>query len=71
VVLFTARDTMKSCAVVFLTVVLRAVTSYTTESTFSDAFTILCSIVILIVFKVLSNIAITVKKLIIIKLAIY
>ena len=69
--LLTAKDIMESCTIVLLTIVLRIITSCTTEPILSDAFTMLYNIVVLIVFKVLSNIAITVKKLIIIKLAIY
>ena len=70
-VLFIVKDIIESCVIVFLTIVLRAVTSYTIESISSNAFIVLCSIVILIVLKVLSNIIITVKKLIIMEFTIY
>ena len=57
--------------VVLFAVVLRTVTSYTTESTSSDAFIVLCSMIVLIVLKTLSNIVITVKELIVMELIIY
>jgi len=62
---------MESRVVVLLAAVLRVVTNCTTEPTPSDAFTVLCSIVVLIVLKALSNIVITVKKFIVVELAIY
>jgi len=62
---------MKSRVIILFAVVLRAVTSYTTESIPSDTFTVLCSMIVLIVLKVLSNIVVTVKKLIVIEFAIY
>jgi len=62
---------MKSYIVILFAIVLRTMTSYTTKPIPSDTFTILCNIVILIVFKVLSNIVVTVKELIVIELTIY
>jgi len=62
---------MESRTVVLLAVVLKAVTSYTTEPIPSDTFIVLYSIIVLIVFKVLSNIVIAIKKLIIMELTIY
>ena len=69
--LLMVRNIIKSRVIILFTIVLRAVTSYTTEPTPSNTFTMLCSIIVLIIFKVLSNIVIAVKKLIIIKLTIY
>jgi len=69
--LLMARDIIKSHTVILLAIVLRAVISYITKPIFSDTFTILYSIVVLIVLKVLSNIVVTVKELIIVELIIY
>jgi len=69
--LLITRDIMESYIVILLTVVLRTVTSYTTEPIPNNAFIVLCSIVILIVLKVLSNIVVTIKELTIVELTIY
>jgi len=57
--------------VVLFTIVLRIVINYITEPTPSDAFIILCNIVVLIIFKVLSNIVVTIKELIVVEFTIY
>jgi len=62
---------MESYAVVLFAIVLRTVTSCITEPIPSNTFIILCSIVVLIVLKVLSNIVVIVKELIVVELAIY
>jgi len=62
---------MESRVVILFAVVLRVMISCTTESTPSDAFIVLCSIVVLIVLKILSNIVVAVKELIVVELAIY
>jgi hypothetical protein len=69
--LLTARDIIKSRAIVLLSAVLRAMAGCTIEPTPSHASAVLCSIVILIVFKALSNIAAAVKELTVVELAVY
>ena len=71
VALLTARDIVEGCAVVLLTVVLGAIASYTTEATPSHAPTVLSSVIILIAFKALSDIAASIKKLTVMEFTVY
>ena len=61
VALPVARDTAKSCAVVFLTAILKAIASYAAKATFSYTFTVLYNIIILIALKALGDIATSIK----------
>jgi len=64
------RDVVKGCAVIFLAIVLGAVADSTIEAIPDYTFTVLSSIIILIVPKVLYNIIVTVKQFIIMEFTI-
>ena len=59
--LFTTRDIVKSCVVILLSTVLGAMANGVVEAISSYTLVVLCSIIVLIVFKVLYNIVITIK----------
>jgi len=68
--LFIARDIVEGYVVIFLTIVLGTVAGSATEAIPGYTFTILSSMIKLIISKVLYNIITTVKQLIVIKLTI-
>jgi len=68
--LLMARDTVENYAVILPTIVLRTIADGTTEAIPSYTSTVLSSMVILIVPKVLCNIIATVKQLVVVELTI-
>ena len=60
-----AGDIVVGYVVVLLSIVLGAMASYTTEATPRYTLTVLSSVVILVAFKVLGDIAASVKQLIV------
>jgi len=60
-ILFIARDTVKNYTVIFLIIVLGTVASSVIETILGYTSTILSNMIILIVFKILYNIIVTVK----------
>ena len=61
VALPVARDTVESCAVVFLTAILRAMAGRAAKATPSYTFTVLCSMIILIALEALGDIATSIE----------
>ena len=59
--MFIVKDIVEGYAIILLTIVLGTVVNSITEAIFGYTFIVLSSIVILIVFKVLYNIVITIK----------
>jgi len=64
--LFAIKDTVKSYVIIFFFIVLGTVAGDTVEAISNYTSVVLCSIIILIVFKVLYNIVATIKQFIII-----
>jgi len=68
--LLMARDIVKDCAIILLTIVLETMADGTTEAIPSYTSTMLSSIIILIVPKTLYNIIAIVKQFIVVELTI-
>ena len=68
--MLAARDTMISCAVVLLSAVLRTVACSAAEATPRNTSIVLSSMVILVAFKALCDVATAIKQLTVVELAV-
>ena len=68
--MLAVRDTMISCAVVLLSAVLGAVACSATEATPRNTLAILSSIVVLVAFEALCDVATVIKQLTVVELAV-